>query len=649
MLVIDVETRSRVDLLECGSYEYAEHESTELLSLAYHIIGTECRGVVRDFKYLPLTVDKYIREGDGLVAAFNAQFERFIWGNLAPDNLQISFNRWFCVAANARVYAMPNSLNDVGKAITGKFVKDVRGPQLIRLLSVPRKDGTFLDSEALRKEMDTYCLGDVDATVNIMDALPTMSPRQHKDWLVNERINDTGICIDREIATECVDRAEEVLLEVSEKISALTCGVITAPTQHARILNFVKNRLPEHLSHHLSRDNKLSLDKSVRAALQEDPELDPLVRELLALVDETSKSSVAKFKRMLARTESGEAARGSFMYAGASQTLRFASRGLQLHNMPRECFDYGETESVKAQLLAGAGIGMGEMSKLLRPSLIPDEGNVFVVGDWSSIEARALPWLSASNDVTCLDRLALFQNGGDIYQYTADDLFNGNRQTGKVAELALGFGGAAGAFTAMGRTYKLDMDHDEIEHAVAAWREANPWAREFWNALYNAAREAFWCPNETFDAGRCKFRFYPDLLGGTLICTLPDMTTIAYPQCRLEPDPQTGKDSLVSMKAAWKPPAGQKTWPTVRLWGGFLAENVTQAICAALLRDALLRCEERGVVVVGHVHDEIISECPASLAGANVDALRRIMETKPAWALGLPIAAEPEIMKRYGK
>lgn len=663
MLYIDLETRSRVDLKACGSYVYAEDESTEILCIGWGYwdlpTATKRTGVAISFRSLPDYVVDYIKNSNGLVAAFNANFDRVVWEALAPDEYQIPLNRWYCVAAQMRVNAMPGALNDAGRALTGKYIKDFRGSHLIRMLCIPQKDGTFNTNPTLLNELLEYCEQDIVATMTVADDTRTMTPAEHHDYLVNEQINDDGMKIDRRLATLAIDYAAQEAGEIAEKLRRLTDNEVTKHTQIQRIKNYLLPLLSSRAYKIAQSKGKYSFDKTARAnlisgieegALDEE---DPKTLEILKLLDDGNKSSVAKFQRMLDRADKyDDRVRGAFIYAGASQTLRYASRGLQLHNFRRDALDPDATAQLIDAMENDEVVNpvMETLSKALRPALIPEEGNVFVVGDWSQIEAGALPWLA--DDPRTEERLNILRNpDGDLYQNTTDKLGLIERQIGKVVELAFGFGGAVGAFQTMARAYKVNLPLKTIQGLVSVWRQENAWAVDFWNCLESAAKRAINHPLRHHTAGRVYYTFVPDLIGGTLVCTLPNGQMIQYPKAKLETQetPYGPKVVITALKANWKPAAGAKEWPRVTLWRGLLAENVTQATCAARLREALSDCVHDGLFVPADVHDEIVVETSNITGTQRAVQLQRIMEEEKPWASGLPLRAVPKIMTRYGK
>jgi DNA polymerase len=283
---------------------------------------------------------------------------------------------------------------------------------------------------------------------------------------------------------------------------------------------------------------------------------------------------------------------------------------------------------------------------------MPEEGKKFVVGDWSAIEGRVLPWLANSRGSEKV--LEVFRAGQDIYLHTAAAMGIDSRQIGKVATLALGFQGGVNAFQSMARNYALIITDEQAQHVVDTWRGSNSWAVVFWRKLDTAASDAVKYPNTWRKAGRIRYIFTPHMLDGTLLCVLPDDSTIQYPKARLElVDTPWGekKPAVTYAKAGILPSAGEDEWPRQTLYAGLACENATQAVAAVLLRDALYECDTYGdeLPVVLHVHDEIVVEVPDGEEDYALTNLQRVMEYTPAWAEGLPLEAKPKITLRYGK
>jgi DNA polymerase len=272
---------------------------------------------------------------------------------------------------------------------------------------------------------------------------------------------------------------------------------------------------------------------------------------------------------------------------------------------------------------------------MLRPALIPAPGKQFVVADWSGIEARCNPWLSGSGE----EVLNVFRAGRDIYIREAASIFRCDeanvtpdmRQVGKVAILSCGYGGSVGAFAAMGRNYGVHLPEADARRTVNAWRQANPWAVRYWQALESAYMRAMRNKGKEFTAGRVTYLFD----GVHLWYALPSGRVLCYPFARFE------TDGVSYAKCAWKPAQDATEWPRARLWSGLAAENICQAVANDLLRYSLRQVDD----VVLTIHDEIVIET----AAPDVDSLRQVMCTPPAWAPDLPLSVDIKVMARYGK
>lgn len=671
MLYIDFETRSKADLKKVGTVAYATDPSTEIICMGWRI-GDEKGVMYRGAKQMPAQVMQALKNGNFIVA-WNAQFDRLIWENcIAPEysGTDLPLARWYCSAAQMRVNALPAALADASKAVFGTNNKDFRGPQLIRTLSIPRDDGTFNEDPALTKEMGEYCAQDVDLMYDLVNSTRRMSQDEHKHYINNEVVNDYGIRVNRNLAKHAVSYATAETAELGKHLHDLTGGHITKHTQVARIKDWVLKH-SDKTTHKLMTvykkdEKKISLDKAVRQrVLAADDDhaitLKPQVREVIEMVDMANKSSVAKFQKMLdmnvTEPDGTGRVKGAFVYAGASQTQRYASRGLQLHNFPRDCLDDDDHIELLRAMQNDDHIDniLFKLSRSLRSAIIPGAGCRLVVGDWSQIEARALPWLA--NTKNAEKRLDVFRecdadpDAVDLYTRTSNDLGLGDRQLGKVTELSLGYGGGKGALMHMANVYGIHMAAPLATTIVDKWRAANGWAVGFWGGLEQAAKTAIANPGKSAIVGRVTYNFYPDLIGGTLVASLPGGINIQYPRAKLETQ-QTKfgeRTAITALKANWTPAAGEKEWPRVTLWRGLLAENVTQALCGGILRYAVDECLYNDLPVVGHVHDEIILDVPIIEAEEVSGLLKEIMEDTPSWLTGLPLAAEPTTMTRYGK
>jgi DNA polymerase len=635
-LWIDFETRSRVDLGSKGVYNYAQDASTEVLCMSYAFNDGE---VVTWLPGQPFPPE--VAGHTGPIYAHNAAFERLIFWYV----LQINFalEQFYCTATQARANCAPGGLEDVGRFASVSMKKDHRGAQLIRLLSIPQADGNFREDAGLMAEMIAYCEQDVRAMREISKAMRPLSAEELADYHVNERINDRGVLVDVPLAKAAMRYAHDELVEIEERVAELTDGEITS-VRSPKMREWVLARVGDEAKKLMLVKDKYSIDKTVRAnllAMGDSDEIPPAVAEVIQCADDLWASSVAKFSRMADLADDEDCrVRGAFVFAGGAATGRASSYGLQVHNFTRKCAK--EPDAVRTSMVRGHNIvpAYGKrvtdvLRGMLRPALIPAKGKHFVVADWSAIEGRVNPWLS--NSPAGEAKLDVFRKKLDPYKVNAaatysvayEEVTGEQRQVGKVQELALGFAGGVGAFAAMGRAYGVHFEEAQARRIVDAWRRANPWSVRFWQELEEAYTRAMRNPGHEFSAGRVAYLFD----GQHLWYALPSGRVLCYPYARLE------SDGVTYAKASWKPAADAKEWPRARLWKGLACENITQAAANDILRHALRQLDD----VVLHVHDEIVIETDQPID------LERIMSTPPAWAEGLPLAAEVQTMTRYGK
>ena len=651
ILWLDFETRSRCDLRSKGVYNYAQDMSTDVLCMSYAFDDDDVR------TWLPgEPFPDAVRNHTGQIRAHNAAFERLIFWYV----LQVPFalEQFYCTAAQARANCAPGSLEDVGRFAGASMKKDHRGSQLIRALSIPQNDGTFREDAALMAEMIAYCEQDVRAMRAISEAQRELSSDELRDYHVNERINDRGVLLDKPVALAAIRYAEAEAVEIQEIVREVTDGEITSvrgPKMREWVLARVGPEAIRLATIHKDGVEKQSIDKNVRANLlalaEENPDEVPHeVAEVIQCADDLWASSVAKFARAAdLADEEDSRVRGAFVFSGGSATGRASSFGLQVHNFPRRCAaDPALTREAMVRghkIVPKHGKRVTDVLKgMLRPSLMAEPGKHLVVADWAAIEARVTPWASNSNSGAM--KLDIFAKGEDVYKHNAAATFRvpyaevdkDQRQIGKVQELACGFAGGVGAFASMGRIYNVVLTESESRKMVDAWRRANPWSVPYWARLEECYMGAMRHPGMEFTAGRVTYLF--DKLH--LWYALPSGRVLCYPFARFDEE-----GNVTYAKASWKPAADATEWPRARLWKGLACENITQAIANDLLRHSLSRLEEEGLDVVLHVHDEIVLETADPEAAAA--ALLRVMTTAPAWAQGLPLNAEVEIMTRYGK
>jgi DNA polymerase bacteriophage-type len=643
ILWCDFETRSECDLIARGSYNYCTDLSTDVLCMAYAFDDEDVQ------LWTPAQpFPERVRAHKGQVRAHNAAFERLIFWYVLHVNFELE--QFYCTAAQARSNCAPGSLEDVGRFAGASMKKDHRGAQLVRKCCIP----PFKHTEQDMQDLLEYCRQDVRAMRAVSKGMRDLSADELLDYHVNERINDRGVLVDVDLCHAAMRYSEAERVEIEARVVELTEGMVTS-VRSPKLRQWVLDRLgPEarKLARSKERD---SIDKTVRANLlalaEENPdEIPPAVAEVIQCADDLWASSTAKFSRLAALADSeDQRVRGAFVFAGGAATGRASSYGAQVHNFPRKAAK--KPADLRHALVRGHSVvpAFGPrvtdvLKSMLRPALVPAPGKQFVVADWSAIEGRVNPWLAASPAGE--KKLDIFRERLDPYKVNAAatygvqylDVTDDQRQVGKVQELALGFGGSTGAFSAMGRVYGVRFDEPQARRIVDAWRRANPWAVAFWQELENAYMSAMRHKGHEFSAGRVTYVYD----GQHLWYMLPSGRVLCYPFARFE------GEHLTYCKAAWKPAADATEWPRARLWSGLACENVTQASAHDILRVNLRQLDAYGLMrTVLHVHDEIVVETDEP-DRAKLD-LERMMTTPPAWAEGLPLAVEAKVMERYGK
>jgi DNA polymerase bacteriophage-type len=575
MIWLDFETRSRCDLKSRGVYNYAQDLSTDVLCMSYAFDDEDVATWLPGMPFPNIAGHQ--------IMAHNAAFERLVFWYVLCPTLGIPeppLEQFTCTAAQARANCLPGSLEDVGRAVSSKMKKDHRGSALIRLLSVPRKDGTFNDDPTLMAEFFAYCEQDVRAMREISKAMRPLSDDELADYHVNERINDRGVLVDTDLCRAAIGYAEAELIEIQEIVREVSNGEL-ASVRSPRMRQWVQARVGPEAVKLMWMGEKYSIDKTVRANLLtlSPDEVPADVAEVIQCADDLWASSVAKFKRLadLADVEDNRV-RGAFVFAGGSATGRAASYGAQVHNFTRKTAR--DPAAVRQAMVRGHQIvpNYGKrvtdvLKGMLRPALIPAPGNVFVVADWNAIEGRVNPWLS--NCPAGEAKLDVFRAGRDPYKVNAmalfgvayDDVSGDQRQVGKVQELALGFLGGPGSFETFGRVYGVQVEN--VPRAIRVWRSANPWAMKHGHDLEAAYTRAMRHKGHECRAGRVCYLFD----GQHLWYALPSGRVLCYPYAKIE------ADGVSYLKASWKPAADATEWPRARLWRGLAVENVPKQRC----------------------------------------------------------------------
>ena len=633
ILEMDIETFSDVDLIKCGVYAYADSPAFEVLLFAYSFDGGETRVIdLAQGEELPGEVAEAVFDGSVVKTAFNANFERTCLSKhfgryLLPDS-------WRCSAVQAALLALPRSLEDVGAVLGLDEQKMREGKELIRYFCVPCKPTKAnggrrrnLPCHAPEKwEMfKTYCIRDVDVEKAIRKKLYKFPVPEGEMELyrLDQRINDRGVLVDMGLVRQAV-KCERLHKEVVTRRAYELTG-LENPNSVAQLKGW------------LGENGVEAESLSKKAVAEMIGESDGEVEELLRLRLLMAKTSVKKYEAMERSVCSDGRVHGLLQFYGANRTGRWAGRLVQVQNLPqnhlqdlglaRGLVKEGRFEDVEMLYDSTPGV----LSELIRTAFVPEPGCRFVVADFSAIEARVLAWLAGERW-----RLEVFSSHGKIYEASASAMFHvpigevtkGSplRQKGKIAELGLGYGGAAGALVSMG-ALDMGLSEDDLPPLVAAWRRANPHITQFWWDVDKAAVEAVTKRTVT-RAGRIGFEYR----SGILFVTLPSGRKLAYVKPRMAVN-KFGREGLT-----YEGILENKKWGRIETYGPKLVENIVQGTARDLLAEAMLRVERKGYPIVMHCHDEIIAEVPEGMG--SVEEMCGVMAVQPAWAEGLPLRAD---------
>lgn len=633
LLAIDIETYSEVDLPKSGVYAYSDSPNFEILLFAYafddeptQIVDLACG------EELPERVLLALEDPTVMKTAFNAAFERtcisrFLGKQLSPES-------WQCTAVQSAMLALPLSLDGVGEVLDIQRKKLKEGSDLVRYFSLPCKPTKANGGRTRNRPEDApekwvrfkeYCIRDVDAEREIREKLHNFPIPDSEMMLyrMDQEINDRGILVDRELvagAVECDNRYKDLVTARAYELTGLE-----NPNSPAQIKGWLTDR-------GVSVD---SLDKKAVKGMISDAQGEVL--EVLQLRLLMAKTSVKKYEAIERSVCSDGRVHGLLQFYGANRTGRWAGRLVQVQNLPQNHIQQLELcrELVKRRDLETLDMLFdstpGVLSELIRTAFIPKTGYRFVVADFAAIEARVLAWFSGEQW-----RLNTFAEGGDIYCASASQMFgvpvvkhgeNGHlRQKGKIAELALGYGGSVGALTAMG-ALEMGMQEEELQPLVNQWRGSNPHITKFWWDVDAAAVKAV-KEKTTVPYGNLCFSYE----SGILFVTLPSGRRLSYIKPRMCEN-RYGRDSL-----SYEGVGESKKWMRIETYGPKLVENIVQGTARDLLAYAMLQLRNAGFDIVMHIHDEAVLEVPEGVS--SVEEICRIMAVAPDWATGLPLRAD---------
>ena len=650
-LSLDLETYSSVDLGKSSVYRYVESPDFDILLLGYSADGGEVQVVdLAQGEQIPTEVIDALTDECVCKWAFNAQFERVCLSQwlrrngyplrneryAAPDDPCMAYLNpagWHCTMVWSAYLGLPLSLKDVGAALGLDKQKLTEGKELIRYFCVPGKDGTRRMPASAPEKWATfraYNLRDVETEMAIQERLRKY-PVPEEVWSqyhLDQQINDRGIGVDRTLVRGAIGIDKRSREELTARLQELT--MLDNPNSVQQMKDWLAA-------------NGLQTDtlgkKQVAELLKTAPE--PL-KSVLVLRQQLAKSSVKKYQAMENAVCADGRVRGCFQFYGA-RTGRWAGRNIQLQNLPqnrmpdleqaRSLVRAGDYDSVRLLYDSTPDV----LSQLIRTALIPSPGRTFFVADFSAIEARVIAWLAGEQW-----RQQVFAEGKDIYCASASQMFgvpvekhgvNGHlRQKGKIAELALGYGGSVGALKAMG-AIEMGLQEEELKPLVDAWRTANPMIVKLWWEVDRAVTRAVSDRTATETHG---IRF--TCQSGMLFITLPSGRRLAYVR------PRIGENQFGGSAITYMGTNAAKQWARLESYGPKFVENIVQAISRDILCYAMQAL--RDCAIVAHVHDEVILEADP---GMSLEAVCERMGRTPPWAQGLLLRADGYATPFYKK
>ncbi|AVQ30353.1 DNA polymerase [Fusobacterium varium] len=643
-LSIDIETYSSVDIKKAGMYKYALSDDFQILLFAYSIDFGEVKIIdLAKGEILPEVIIEALNDKNIIKHAYNAPFE---WWCLNQAGYKTSIEQWRDTMFHGLYCGYTAGLGATGAAIglPQDKKKDTTGKALIKLFCVPckptKKNGGRLRNlphhEPEKWELfKNYCIQDVVTETEIYKRLSNFPvPQEEQElWVLDQKINAYGVKIDTELVKGALSINDIVTAELTEE--AIQVTGLDNPNSAAQLGKWLKEKTGQDIE---------NLQKGTVSELIGSLEDKEAVR-VLEIRQELAKTSIKKYVAMEEAICPDGRIRGLLQFYGANRTGRWAGRLVQVQNLPRnylETLDYAR-EIVKSQdadfLKLVYGNVSDTLSQLIRTAFVPSEGHKFVVADFSAIEARVIAWLAGEQW-----RQEVFATHGKIYEASASQMFGvpielikkGNpeyalRQKGKVAELALGYGGSSGALIAMG-ALDMGLEEKELPDVVRRWRNANKRITDLWYGIENAVIKLM----ETGETQGLKgiiFSREIDLIYDQdfLTIKLPSGRKLYYPKPHLKEN-RFGSNALHYFGVNQT----TKKWEVQETYGGKLVENIVQAISRDCLAVTLKRLETEGLQTVMHIHDEAVID-----ADPNVDLNKvcELMGQPIEWAPGLLLKA----------
>lgn len=629
---IDIETYSSANLKSCGVYRYVEAPDFEILLFAYAVDGgpVVCVDLACGEK-LPDEVASALTDPSVVKTAFNAVFERICLSKYLGVRLDPA--QWVCTMVRAARLGFPLSLGQCCEVLHIQNGKMKEGAALIRYFSVPGKNGRHLPSEAPDRwaTFKAYNIRDVEAEQAVKERVSKLEVPEFDQqlYVADQEINDRGVLLDQTLARNAERFDTEYKALLAGKAKDLTG--LENPNSPAQIKKYLEE---------VSGTAVESLSKKNLAELEDQMQDYDDALELISLRRDMAKTSSKKYTAMLKCVCSDGRIRGLLQFYGASRTGRWAGRLVQVQNLPqnhladldlaRYLVRHGDLE----EFVMNYDNPTHVLSELIRTAFIAPQGKTFHVCDFSAIEARVIAWLAGEAWV-----LDVFRKGGDIYCSTASKMFgvpvekHGQnaelRQKGKIAVLALGYGGGVAALEAMGGS-RLGLTEDEEVEIVRLWRRSNKNITRLWNTIENAAIAALQTGRTiTINRGIKVGRRW-----GMLTITLPSGRTLCYPRAHVgveTGDGWRGDHEIIEYEGTDQT---TKKWGRIRTYGGKLTENVVQAIARDILGVIILRARAEGFDIVFHIHDEIVVEARPD---QTLEQIETLFSQPIEWCKDLPL------------
>lgn len=639
---IDIETFSDVDLAKSGVHKYVESPNFEILLLAYSL--DDAPVVVVDVLKdgIPDELRRWITDENVVKRAWNAAFERLCLSKAL--GFYLPPEQWHCTMVLASMAGLPGKLKSAAAALRLDQQKDTRGAALIRYFCIPCKP-TNTNEGRLRnfpehdgdkwEEFKSYCAQDVRTEMAILAAVSwyKITPFERDLWCLDQKINDTGVLMDRKLiegAIAVYEEDKELLLNRAKELTGLV-----NPNSAAQLKEWfgeVTGEVPQQLTKAAVKDLLMTIDKGI-------------AREMLLIRVELAKTSVKKYAAMLEAICADDRIRGLFQYYGANRTGRWSGRLVQPQNLPKNSMRQLDMARELTKDRDRAVVNFlfenvaDTLSQLLRTAFIAN--GVLICTDFSAIEARVIAWLADEQW-----RLEVFATHGKIYEASASQMFkvplesidkkSPLRQRGKVAELACGYGGGVNALKAMG-ALDMGVPEDELQELIDQWRDSNKNIVKLWKTVESAALAAI----EDGRKVEIKHGVAFGMRNGNLLVRLPSGRTLVYVDAKLT-------ENRFGNKSIGYKGVNQETkqWGSVETYGGKLVENIVQAIARDCLAEALMRIHKAQYKIVMHVHDEIVIESVDDSCLHHIDEL---MSQPIAWAEGLYLPADSYATPYYKK